>query len=311
MGVTGAGKSTFINYLSEFDVKVGNGLESCTEKVAIYPATLPGGKRVYLMDTPGFDDTFKTDTDILRKIASWLNEAYSNRLQLTGIVYLHRIQDNRVTGAAMKNLRMFKKLCGNDGLANNMVTPEVGLDREMQLRTHKDFWKPMLDNGSEIFRHDQEAASALAIIQHLLSKKYRVTLAIQRDMVDKKMTLEQTAAGREVEAELLKLRAKWAEEKKQLEREWREALETRDKEAQEQIRRERQEIEEKFKESDSHVERLKTNNSELAKQLERQRDEFARTQRLFKYLEGKQERREGKFYRRWNPWHVRYDEKAW
>lgn len=271
------------------------------------------------MDTPGFDDTFKTDTDILREIASWLNEAYSNRLQLTGIVYLHRIQDNRVTGAAMKNLRMFKKLCGNDGLANvlltttmwNMVSPEVGLDREMQLRTHKDFWKPMLDNGSEIFRHDKEAASALTIVQHLLSKKHRVTLAIQRDMVDKKMTLEQTAAGREVEAELFKLRAKWAEEKKQLEREWREALETRDKEAQEQIQRERQEIEKKFRESDSHVERLKTNNSELAKQLEQQREDFARTQRLFRYLETKQEKREGRFYRRLNPFHVRYDEKAW
>ena len=36
MGVTGAGKSTFIGHLTNVDVEFGNGLKSCTE-----PLTMP------------------------------------------------------------------------------------------------------------------------------------------------------------------------------------------------------------------------------------------------------------------------------
>ena len=72
LGPTGAGKSTFINLISGSDLRVGQDLESCTEEVDV---TLPfeiDGRRVRLVDTPGFDDTTKSDADVLRLVSHYL-----------------------------------------------------------------------------------------------------------------------------------------------------------------------------------------------------------------------------------------------
>jgi predicted GTPase len=82
-----------------------------TGKVEIYPSTLPDGTKLFLVDTPGFDDTYRSDTDILKEIANWLSTAYEENIKLAGIIYLHRIEDVRLGGAAMRNLRMFKAQC--------------------------------------------------------------------------------------------------------------------------------------------------------------------------------------------------------
>lgn len=68
--------------------------------------------RIHLVDTPGFDDTNKKDVEVLREIASWLVVSANNDILLSGLVYLHPMTDNRFRGSAMRNLYMFKKLCG-------------------------------------------------------------------------------------------------------------------------------------------------------------------------------------------------------
>ncbi|KAH6624179.1 P-loop containing nucleoside triphosphate hydrolase protein [Chaetomium sp. MPI-SDFR-AT-0129] len=115
MGLTGVGKSTFISHFSNTAV-VGHGLASCTSTISIHAATLDD-QTIYLIDTPGFDDTTRSDTAILHEVAKWLKASYDADIQLAGIVYLHRIEDNRVGGAGTTNLRMFRELCGDDGLA--------------------------------------------------------------------------------------------------------------------------------------------------------------------------------------------------
>ena len=70
------------------------------------------GIRIHLIDTPGFDDTELKETDILRKIAAWLGDAYDSEIRLSGLVYLHRISDPRMPGSAKRNLHMFQRLCG-------------------------------------------------------------------------------------------------------------------------------------------------------------------------------------------------------
>jgi ankyrin repeat protein len=75
------------------------------------------------VDTPGFDDTYRSDTDVLREIAAWLTDSYSNQVKLKGIIYLYRIMDERMQGSAKRNLFMFKKLCGPKPLNNvNLAT---------------------------------------------------------------------------------------------------------------------------------------------------------------------------------------------
>jgi len=47
-------------------------LGSCTAEVQLAEEFKLDGRRVALIDTPGFDDTTKSDTDILRNIATFL-----------------------------------------------------------------------------------------------------------------------------------------------------------------------------------------------------------------------------------------------
>lgn len=83
---------------------------------------------MYLIDTPGFDDTHRTDTAVLGEIADWLAESYSHAVKLSGVIYLHRNTDTRVGGSGMKNLRMFRKLCGAANLRNVVLATTMWTD---------------------------------------------------------------------------------------------------------------------------------------------------------------------------------------
>lgn len=47
-------------------------LESCTAEVQLADEFTLDGRRVILIDTLGFDDTSKSDTDVLKMIAAFL-----------------------------------------------------------------------------------------------------------------------------------------------------------------------------------------------------------------------------------------------
>ena len=63
----------FINLISGSELAVGCGLKSCTSKVETANTFEYFGKMVTLVDTPGFDDTTVSDTDILKMIAVYLS----------------------------------------------------------------------------------------------------------------------------------------------------------------------------------------------------------------------------------------------
>ncbi len=75
-----------------------------------------GPYNITLVDTPGFDDSERSDTEILTLIADWLQDSFEDRIFLSGIIYLHRISDIRMSGSSIKNLRMFRKLCGTENM---------------------------------------------------------------------------------------------------------------------------------------------------------------------------------------------------
>ena len=76
---------------------------------------------VYFADTPGFDDSSRSDTDVLKNIVTWLGAMRSKDIKLSGIIYLHRITDDRVGGTAWRNLRMLHNLVGADKMANVLL----------------------------------------------------------------------------------------------------------------------------------------------------------------------------------------------
>lgn len=53
-------------------LRIGKSLKSCTAEVQLANEFILDGQPVILIDTPGFDDTDKSDTDVLKLIAAFL-----------------------------------------------------------------------------------------------------------------------------------------------------------------------------------------------------------------------------------------------
>ena len=68
----------FISLATGFDTVVGHSLESCTSEIQIVKLSVPelADGDVVFVDTPGFDDTHKSDADILKMVADWLKTTY-------------------------------------------------------------------------------------------------------------------------------------------------------------------------------------------------------------------------------------------
>lgn len=100
---------------------------------------------------------------------------------------------------------MFRKLCGKKSLKNvvivttmwDKVSPEEGLQRERELKSGKNLFKPLLDGGAIMIRHDRTPKTANRVINHLL-KKYPTVTQIAHELVEEKKALVETDAGTEL-----------------------------------------------------------------------------------------------------------------
>ncbi|KAF6829094.1 hypothetical protein CPLU01_08107 [Colletotrichum plurivorum] len=254
MGVTGAGKSTFVSDLvGNNNVIIGHSLKSETKLTAAYRLDHEVLGRIELLDTPGFDDTFSADTEVLREIAARMSKMYRDGKKLAGIIYLHRISDNRMTGSALRNLRMFKELCGENAyshvvLATSMWSKEdfsIAKQREQELVGDGGFWAEMAKRGSPV-RRWLNRSSPHEIIGEIMSENRAsgpATLQIQRELVDERKRLERTAAGQEVDRELNKIRQMFEKQLQDLRDENRIAMQEQDVEWQTALREQRKELE--------------------------------------------------------------------
>ncbi len=162
---------------------------------------------MHLVDTPGFDDTLRSDADVLKEIAYWLSNAYVSNVRLSGIIYIHPIASDRMPRSALKTLRVMQKAWGTTipssvALVTTMwdiVEPALGASRELELVSK--FWQPLIERGSFLSRYANSRDSALSII-HLFMTREKITLDIQHEMVDKNMNLKDTAAGHQLLEEL-------------------------------------------------------------------------------------------------------------
>jgi hypothetical protein len=257
-----------------------------------------------LVDTPGFDDTDLSDSDILRLLAKWLAISYQKGERLSGILYLHRILDPRMQGSALNNLFMFKSLCGDDNFKNVILGTTfwgaieklpggatLGNERLEELTQTPSFWGTMIKNGSEAIKipETQEAARELLL---RFTAKPAATLKIQDEIINNGVDLSRTAALRATLVDTEELRARnerlleetrqrhaqrlkaqeeaRAREKKRVEREAEEKL-RQQKLENERLQREykRKEAERKKKEQEAYEEQKR-----LEKKIEREKAEM-------------------------------------
>ncbi|KAF2835262.1 hypothetical protein M501DRAFT_999295 [Patellaria atrata CBS 101060] len=157
---------------------------------------------IAIVDTPGFDDTTRSDAEILDEITQFLVAQYQLGIPLRGLIYLHRITDMRMQGSALRYFQMFQKICGEEAFGNVVLVttmwdqlrdPSIGLKRDQELR--KEFWCMMEKGGSQIYNFDGSSAMAQGIVIGLAGKK-DIVLRIQREVNDYGKTLEDTSAGR-------------------------------------------------------------------------------------------------------------------
>ena len=200
-------------------------------------------------------------------------------------------------GITNRNLKMFKKLGGEDALKNVIVVttrwddvPEK--DREAMekredelMKTQGKFFEPLIAAGSQYLRHDNTYRSARRIMNQLVDND-PIALQIQVEMREGKK-VEETAAGTELTAEMNKLIEKHTTEMKGLRKEMEEAIAEKDEELRKELEEERarlrQEMEKWEKEKkrlagdlDSVKQAAEVAQKEAERQRKLQREEFLR-----------------------------------
>jgi len=275
MGATGCGKTSFINLASRSNLRVGMDLESCTPEVQLANEFTLDGRRVLLIDTPGFDDTVKSDTEILKNIASFLATTYKNGSRLAGLIYMHRISDKRFSGIAGRNFKIFRELCGETSLKNvvlatNMwseVPQDVGEARERELASK--FLKPALDKGAQMVRNHDTEQSAHDVIRRIMNN-HPVVLQIQRELVDEHKDIANTAALDAVNAELAEAARRHEAELRRAEEERVRVLREKEEEARRRMEEERRRREEEMRRAREEEERRAWEHRQAIERAERE-----------------------------------------
>jgi hypothetical protein len=190
---------------------------------------------VQLIDTPGFDDTSRTDDQVLRQLASWLSFAYQQGYRLNGMVYLQTIGEPRMKGSHLTNLRMFQEMTGLDNMESVVLTTtmwdktdrDAAKKRELQLMEEDKFWQPMIKRKSHVKRFMNDRQSALDIIR-VLVEKHKMVPKLQHEMNVEGKDLDQTNAGKAVNKRLIEQKEKHEQEKKDLMKQMEKALQEND-----------------------------------------------------------------------------------
>ncbi|KAF2683653.1 P-loop containing nucleoside triphosphate hydrolase protein, partial [Lentithecium fluviatile CBS 122367] len=210
LGGTGVGKSSFINVAAgTHDNRVGLGLSSETRGFSITNFE-QNGIRFCVVDTPGFDDTSRTDVEILIELANFLESRFRAQFLFSGIVYMHRITDVRFTGSHRKQIQYLRKLCGTQTLRKvvfvtsfwDQVKGEVAEQREAELRDN--FLAEEINNGAKMMRSDGSRESAISALATCGGSK--VVLQVQQELVEEKKPFYRTAIGVELQADIIQRR---------------------------------------------------------------------------------------------------------
>jgi hypothetical protein len=155
-----------------------------------------------LVNTPAFNDsdTGKPDIEILRILSGWLNHTYRRGIQISGLIYFHRISDaTPMEGTPLRNWRAFEKICGDRFskvvLATTMwgsVDNDVGGVKEQQL---VDFWKANIARGWSMQRFLRNHLSAADVLAPILEHVTKRPLQLQKEISDFHLSLVQTSAA--------------------------------------------------------------------------------------------------------------------
>ncbi|KAG6862116.1 hypothetical protein C0995_005928 [Termitomyces sp. Mi166 len=193
---------------------------------------------------------------------------------------MHRILDNRMGGISSRNFRMFRNLCGERSLRNvaivtnfwEGVDPQVGEAREGELASKEALFKPLLDKGARLIRHNPNTLqSAQTILRSFLGQTPQ-PLQIQCEL-ETGMDITETLAGKELNRELTELIAQHRKEMLTLVNEMNEASRTRDEETRKELAEDRAKLQEEIKSIQSDASNLAASYAEALAKLQQRMEE--------------------------------------
>ena len=179
-----------------------------------------------------------------------------------------------MSGTPVKNLRMFRELCGESSLKNVVIVTnmwegidrQVGERRQIELMSKANFFEPLLRGGGRMARHENAVASAQEILRLVLYNR-PLPLRIQEELVDEKKDITETGAGEEVNRELNAQIKKHKEEMNALKEQMKQAIKDKDEET-------RRELGEECKWMQDEVERLENDAKRMASDYWREKQEM-------------------------------------
>jgi hypothetical protein len=243
-----------------------------------YTITNSQGQKIYLIDTPGFDDTQTSDVELLHKIASALDGMYYNKdIRFAGLLYMHRITDQRVAGSSLKSLRIFEKLCGEQNYCYvTLVTTmwnllsssndfNLGVSREQDLKAKEEFFGQMIAGGAKLARDKGDTQSARAIIDRISQQRKPIVTALQRELAHEGRTIGDTTVGSFLSAGLEQARKRYDLEMLELESALQEAQKEHDEDLISTIAEQRREYEKRVRRMTNDEKTLSITKNELAK----------------------------------------------
>lgn len=166
-------------------------------------------RNVILIDTPGFNDRDRSDTEILQDLATWLTDTFAKNRLLSGICYMHNITNPRFDATATDNSIMLHKLCGSAGMEivalmtsmwdkcheDQAVEVEFN-DHEKELR--EKYWEELLEDGARMMRTYNNFSSNMECIKSIIENNHRRILALQYQISKEGRRLPATDIGAHV-----------------------------------------------------------------------------------------------------------------
>lgn len=189
-----------------------------------------GGRKVLLLDTPGFDDSARENLEVLNEIVSqfYVFALRRTELETRGVIFLHDISETRFGGSQRKTLSILKALVGDEHMGNVIVgttmwspagSSKFENEEQREQSLLDDQWGGICKT-TRVPCDDKDAAAG--IITDLLARP-PVILLSQAEMIEFPHTVENTTAGRltipEGRMEMEELRREHARQEKRFEEE--------------------------------------------------------------------------------------------
>lgn len=119
------------------------------------------GRTIILIDTPGINQPFVSEAEVLTRLLRWVREIYGPEGKLSGIIYLHDLNAVRMQGSVLRGLNGLAELCGDESFDklvlgttfwDRLAAEEIGRDKELELQRPGGFWHHLVQRGARVKR---------------------------------------------------------------------------------------------------------------------------------------------------------------